>query len=479
MATRQRAIFASCSSTTRSVRDINAPSEIATRGQRSGSSPLLERHSAAGSAETGWLSSRSGRVDRYTTTAGPPTQTAVRTPSRLGSASSSGLAGLLADSSRRLPGVEAARWPGRGGRASMETMAGFETAPADLKPLLSQRVSELGLKLEGSPVERYVADLYRELEAKGLKRFRPPTYLTDEWGCPDEEPIIGIPFYLADAKLARLEKELDDVEDAREIRMYLRHEAGHAFNYAYKLYETPEWRELFGPFNRPYPDRYKPVPFDRSFVRHMEGWYAQKHPDEDFAETFAVWLTPRARWRQRYRGWPAMRKLRYVDRTARRLGDTDPLVRLASTDITVEEMNMTEEEFFRAQDPAQVPVDVALEHDLPDFFVRRRQGARTAADFLREHRAVLVNRIEYWTGVRRSVIRALVTKIEETAARLGLAVPAAAEAATLVELTTYATTLVMNFLTHGRFIPHARRSGRGRRRHEGAAHHANHRRPRR
>src|SRR5687767_11358020 len=158
-----------------------------------------------------------------------------------------------------------ARWPGRGGRASMKAMAGFETAPSDLKPMLSQRISELGLKLEGSPIERYVADLYRELEAKGLKRFRPPTYLTDEWGCPNEEPIIGIPFYLADPKLALLEKEIDDVEDAREIRMYLRHEAGHAFNYAYKLYETSDWRDRFGPFNRPYRERYKPVPFDRSF----------------------------------------------------------------------------------------------------------------------------------------------------------------------------------------------------------------------
>ena len=181
-------------------------------------------------------------------------------------------------------------------------MAGFESAPPDLKPLLGQRISGLGLKLEGSPMERYVADLYRDLEAKGLKRFRPPTYFTDEWGCPSEEPIIGIPFYLADANLARLEKQFDDLEDVREIRMYLRHEAGHAFNYAYKLFETPEWRERFGPFNRPYRDRYRPVPFHRGFVRHMEGWYAQKHPDEDFAETFAVWLTPRSRWRQRYRG---------------------------------------------------------------------------------------------------------------------------------------------------------------------------------
>src|SRR5215475_11318513 len=197
-------------------------------------------------------------------------------------------------------------------------MAGFETAPPDLKPLLSRRVSELGLKLEGSPIERYVADLYRELERKGLKRFRPLTYLTDEWGCPDEEPIIGIPFYLTDAKLARLEKEIDDVESVREIRMYLRHEAGHAFNY-----------------------RYKPVPFDRSFVRHMEGWYAQKHPDEDFAETFAVWLTPGSRWRQRYRGWPAMNKLRYVDRMAKRLGNRRPVRVRGDKDEPVEEIDAT------------------------------------------------------------------------------------------------------------------------------------------
>src|SRR5688500_1802260 len=281
--------------------------------------------------------------------------------------------------------------PGAAVALAWRRMAGFETAPSDLKPLLSQRISELGLKLEGSPIERYVADLYRELEAKGLKRFRPPTYLTDEWGCPDEEPIIGIPFYLADAKLARLEKEIDDVEDAREIRMYLRHEAGHAFNYAYKLYETPEWRERFGPFNRPYRDRYKPVPFDRSFVRHMEGWYAQKHPDEDFAETFAVWLTPRSGWRQRYRGWPAMKKLRYVDRVVRDLAETEPIVRLASTDITVEEMNMTVEEFFRSQRPEAPPVDVALEHDLTDLFVRRRKGLRLAADLVQQHRADLIN----------------------------------------------------------------------------------------
>jgi len=348
-------------------------------------------------------------------------------------------------------------------------MRGFEATPPDLKALLPQRISQLGLKLEGSPVERYVHALYRELERKGLTHFRPPCYLTDEWGCPSGEPIIGIPFYLADPKLARLEKVIDDVEDEREIRMYLRHEAGHAFNYAYKLYETAEWRELFGPFNRPYRDRYRPVPFDRSFVRHLEGWYAQKHPDEDFAETFAVWLTPRSRWRVRYRGWPAMRKLRYVDGRARALGDSEPSVRLASTDITVEEMHMTVEEFFRTTQAEATPVDVALENDLPDFLIRkgrRTKGIRPAWEMIREHRATLVNKIEYWTGVRRSVVRALVDSIGDTTERLQLYVEMSAESSTLVELTAYATTLSMNYLARGSFVPRLRQPvprSRGRR----------------
>jgi hypothetical protein len=337
---------------------------------------------------------------------------------------------------------------------------GFESAPPDAKALLPQRISQLGLRLEGSPVERYVRLLYRELGRKGLTHFRPRCYLTDEWGCPDGEPIIGIPFYLADPKLARLEQEIDDLEDARAIRMYLRHEAGHAFNYAYRLHATPEWRDLFGPFNRPYRERYRPVPFDRRFVRHLEGWYAQKHPDEDFAETFAVWLTPGSRGRQRYRGWPAMRKLRYVARSAREVGGKEPLVRLASTDITVEEMDMTVEEFFRRQAPPGPPVDVALENDLPDFFLRpgRRRRVRPAVDMVREQQLDLVNKIEYWTGVPRSVVRALVDRIADTVSRLRLLVDTRREAATLIELTAYATTLAMNYLARGSFVPRARRA---------------------
>ena len=321
--------------------------------------------------------------------------------------------------------------------------------------LLSRPIRDLGLKLEGSPVERFVEQLYKELETKGLTKFRPMCYLTDEWGCPSGEPVIGIPFYLAHAALAELEKEAHDLEEAREIMMYLRHEAGHAFTYAYRLHKSPEWKQLFGPFRRPYRDNYRPAPFSRDYVRHLPGWYAQKHPDEDFAETFAVWLTPRSNWRKRYRGWKALEKLRYLDRLARKLGKTDPPRRRGDTDITVDEMEMTVADFYHQAVREEVGVtELAPEADLRDIFPvsRRRKKARPAAEFLREHRKSVIDKVAHWTGAQRPLIKALLETIEDRAGKLDLRVDASREAEHLAELTAYTTALVMTYVTKGKFI---------------------------
>ncbi len=336
-------------------------------------------------------------------------------------------------------------------------MQAFEKTPPEVQDILTKPIKELGLKLEGSTVEKYVQTLHRELERKGLKRFRPACYLTDEWGCPSGEPVIGIPFYLADSKLAALEKAMNDLEDEREILMYLRHEAGHAFNYAYELYKTKEWRDLFGPFRRPYREHYRPVPFSRRFVRHIAGWYAQKHPDEDFAETFAVWLTPRSNWRKKYRDWGALKKLRYVDRVARRVQDREPVRPMGETDVTVEEMETTIEEFYRQNTPgeARAIADLALDTDLQDIFVRstrRRRGLRPAEEVLSEHRKEIVDKVTYWTGVRRPLVKSLVEAMEARVKALRLSAEKARESAHLVEATTYATTLAMNYLTRGKFM---------------------------
>jgi hypothetical protein len=332
----------------------------------------------------------------------------------------------------------------------------FEKAPPDVQELLTKPIKDLGLKLEGSPLERLVHQLYRELEKKGLKRFRPLCYLSDEWGCPSGEPVIGIPFYLADPKLAGLEKEMNDLEDLDEIMMYLRHEAGHAFNYAYLLYRTAEWRNLFGPFRRAYRDSYRPVPFSRRYVRHIAGWYAQKHPDEDFAETFAVWLTPRSQWRKRYKSWGALAKLKYVDRMARRFRDVEPLRKRGHTDVTVEEMETTVEEFYQqALEQQGGTEELALDTDLADIFKvskRKKKGARPAVDLLRENRKVLVDKVAYWTGVQRPLVKRLVESIETRTGELGLRAAVRSEKEHLTEVTTYTTALAMNYLTRGKFV---------------------------
>src|SRR6266481_6757440 len=309
-------------------------------------------------------------------------------------------------------------------------MQAAEKSREHLQEILGKPIRDLGLKLEGSPVERFVHQLYAELGDKGLAKFRPACYLTDEWGCPSGEPIIGIPFYLANLDLASFEREMNDLEDKREIMMYLRHEAGHAFNYAYKLHRTPEWKTLFGPFRRRYLDNYRPVPFSRNYVRHLAGWYAQKHPDEDFAETFAVWMTPRSSWRKRYRGWGAMAKLKYMERIARDLGNIDPLRKRGTPDITVADMETTVGEFYR-HTTEQIPLlEVALESDLAAILSasKTRKSSEPAGPFLHKHRKNLVDHIARWTSMQRPQIRKLMESIEKRITELGLRVDTKKEA---------------------------------------------------
>ena len=332
----------------------------------------------------------------------------------------------------------------------------FEKTPGDVHDLLPVPIKELGLKLEGSPIERYVEQLFKELEGKGLQHFRPAFYLTSEWGCPSEQPVIGVPFYLADPRIGAIESSVNDLENEREIMMYMRHEAGHAFNYAYELYKTDEWREIFGPFRRPYRDHYSFVPFSRNYVRHIAGWYAQKHPDEDFAETFAVWLTPRSKWREKYKTWPALKKLQYMDRICRDFGATPPLRPLGDTDFTVEDMEETIEEFYRetTRDESQAIADLALDVDLDDIFFHPDQieaeRQRKASEIVLEHRKDIIDKVSYWTGVRRPLVKTLVEAIGRKVDELGLVIDNKNEREQIVELTVYTTTLAMNFFTSRR-----------------------------
>src|SRR5262245_23548114 len=181
--------------------------------------------------------------------------------------------------------------------------------------LLALRFCDLKLSLERSPLARRVRRLYSELEHRGFE-FRPHVWLSEEWFSPDGVPGIAVPFYLAHPRLERLERRImreAEGGNARWLMRILRHEAGHALDNAYRLRRRKVWRDVFGPASLPYPHRYRARPGSRRYVHHLGEWYAQSHPTEDFAETFAVWLKPNSDWRRTYQGWPAFHKLSLVD----------------------------------------------------------------------------------------------------------------------------------------------------------------------
>ena len=210
--------------------------------------------------------------------------------------------------------------------------------------LLQLRLKDLEVTVEGTWLEGCLARLHDELEQRGL-RIRPHAWMSDEWFSPDSTPGIAIPFYLAHPRLMRLERKMIlDVEGgtAPECMRILRHEAGHVVQHSYQAAAPPPLAGTVRPLvDAAIPNYYRPNPASKNYVQHLRLWYAQSHPDEDFAETFAVWLTPRSDWRKRYAGWPALKKLEYVDelmaeiagesRCSRGRLQVDPLSRLTRT----------------------------------------------------------------------------------------------------------------------------------------------------
>lgn len=229
--------------------------------------------------------------------------------------------------------------------------------------LLSLRFCDLKLTIEGTDLEQAIDKLYHELATRGI-RFRPHCWLSQEWFSPDGIPGIAIPFYLAHRRLMSIERRyMREVEGGNRnwLMRILRHEAGHAIDSAYRLRRRRQWRDVFGPASLPYPDTYRPRPGSRRFVQHLGAWYAQAHPTEDFAETFAVWLKPNSAWRREYKGWPAYVKLEYIDGLTEEFGGANPPV----TDRTRIEDIADESRTLRQH----------YEHKLARYRMPRRSGA--------------------------------------------------------------------------------------------------------
>jgi len=284
------------------------------------------------------------------------------------------------------------------------------------RQLLDLRMCDLGLQIQGTVIEQRVDRLYEQLERRGL-RFRPHVWLSQEWFSPDGVPGIALPFYLAHPRLMKLEqRQMGDVEGGTRdwCMRILRHEAGHAIDNAYRLRRRRRWQQVFGLASQPYPESYRPKPFSKRHVLHLDLWYAQSHPCEDFAETFAVWLKPGSQWRRRYSGWPVLKKLQYVNTLMKEVADQTPPVRTRQHVEPLSQIRTTLREHY-SERRARYGLDCPdpYDQDLLRMFSNARKHAHkpSAAGFLRRLRPEIRESVLRWIGHDEYTIDQVLTEI--------------------------------------------------------------------
>jgi hypothetical protein len=293
--------------------------------------------------------------------------------------------------------------------------------------LLEVRLCDLKLTVVGTELEARTARLHRELAKRGLL-FRPHVWLSTEWFSPDGVAGFAIPFYLAHARLTELEeRQMLEVEGgtAHSCMQLMRHETAHALDNAYVLHARADWRDVFGRFDSEYPTHYQPKPYSKRYVRHLELWYAQSHPAEDFAETFAVWLDPASRWRSRYRSWPALSKLKYVDGLMHDIEGKNPTKRARDKVESIAELTLTLGDYYRAKRSRyRLALRQTYERDLKRLFSEPTGSRReqSAASFLRKERPEIRKLVSRWTGEYQYAVDRVFSEITRSAQELGLVV---------------------------------------------------------
>ena len=334
--------------------------------------------------------------------------------------------------------------------------------------ILNRRICDFDLRIEGRPLEQIIERFRAEMRERGITALEPRFYLTDEWGVPEGTVAIGIPFYLADAELLRVHGLKGGlVEGSRRGRHLALPPARARPRRELRVPPIHERRvdASFGPMSRPYPQEYKALPFSTSFVRHLPGGYEKTHPDEDWAETFAVWMTPESAWRELYADSPAaLAKLEYCDRMLAALKDKSPDVTSTAIDYEANEINATVQEFYESFEVGDVRIPRSLDGDLRLIFARRTDSAAPAATaqdaprtgdaalLMRRQRDALVGVAYRWTGLTPELLWKLIDHLIDRAAELKLTYALSERDAILVELAGFIHTLAMNYIYRGSFI---------------------------
>ena len=342
----------------------------------------------------------------------------------------------------------------KGGIQDPVLSEGPEWAAWSDEQLLQLRLCDLRLSIEGSPVIDQIRALYSELAAHEVV-FRPHFWFSEEWFSPDGVPGIAVPFYLAHPRLARLElAQMLEVEGGTpdSCMRILRHEAGHALENAYCLRRRRDRQAVFGRSTQPYPKYYTPRAYSKSYVLHLDMWYAQSHPDEDFAETFAVWLTPQSQWRERYADWPALKKIEYMDALMKSLAGARPMVRTREHVDPISRLRKTLKEYYdEKRKRFGVDHPTFYDRDLRRLFSDQAafKTHPTAARFINRLRKQIRRHVAKWTGEYQYTIDRLLEDMMRRCQELDLHV-AGPEDQVRLEFTVLLTLQTMNYLHSGR-----------------------------
>ena len=268
--------------------------------------------------------------------------------------------------------------------------------------LLDLRICDLGLAIDGTWIEQCLEDLYKELGRRELP-VQPHAWLSTHWFTPRGIPGIAVPFYLAHPRLMALErKQMKEIEGGSRAEMMriLRHETGHVLDNAYALGKDPRVTAMFGRWTKRYPQHYRPNPASRRFVQHLRLYYAQAHPHEDFAETFAVVLQGNG-WRKKYADWPALEKLEFVDKLLEELRGKPAKRRNKRRKDPVETVTMTLREYYaEKQSRYDVSFPRTWDDELRQLFSDdpKHQKKELASKFLRRNRSGIRKLVSNWTG---------------------------------------------------------------------------------
>jgi hypothetical protein len=246
-----------------------------------------------------------------------------------------------------------------------------------------------------------------------------------------------------------LEVEGGTVDWCRRI---FRHESGHAIDHAYDLHRRRHRQRLFGLSSAPYPESYAPKPFSKNFVRNLDYWYAQSHPDEDFAETFAVWLDPTSSWRERYQGWPALRKLEYMDKLMQETADEPVPLKTRRRPFALSGLKPTlRSHYEKKREMYQVEFPTFYDRDLKRLFDGTpHEGAMTAAEFISQHRREVRRLVARWTGVFQYTVDQVLGEMTRRARELNLLVGSNPDEAKL-NFSLLLAVHTMNYLHSGRY----------------------------